>query len=207
MSDSLAQPVTAFQAQQVLAAGPLLEVALAVKRASEEAAPQPLLVFDDASGRVIDLDLRGTPDEVRQRLAATPAPGNGRYRPRQPAAAPVEGEEAAPRGRGRPKLGVIAREVTLLPRQWDWLAEQPGGASAVLRRLVDEARRNGAEPQRQRAAQEAAYQFMLAMGGDLPGYEEATRALFAADHARLQQCIEHWPEGIRDYALRLAGAL
>ncbi|WP_047336579.1 DUF2239 family protein [Pseudomonas protegens] len=207
MSDFLAQPVTAFQAQRVLATGPLLEVALAVKRASEGAEPQPLLVFDDASGRVIDLDLRGTPDEVRQRLAATPAPGNGRYRPRQPAAAPVEGEEAAPRGRGRPKLGVIAREVTLLPRQWDWLAEQPGGASAVLRRLVDEARRNGAEPQRQRAAQEAAYQFMLAMGGDLPGYEEATRALFAADHARLQQCIEHWPEGIRDYALRLAGAL
>ncbi|POA88936.1 DUF2239 family protein [Pseudomonas protegens] len=206
MSDSLTQPVTAFQAQQVLAAGPLLEVALVVKRASEEAAPQPLLVFDDASGRVIDLDLRGTPDEVRQRLAATPAPGNGRYRPRQPAAAPVEGEEAAPRGRGRPKLGVIAREVTLLPRQWDWLAEQPGGASAVLRRLVDEARRHGAEPQRQRAAQEAAYQFMLAMGGDLPGYEEATRALFAADLARLQQCIEDWPQDIRAYALRLAGA-
>lgn len=166
-----------------------------------------MLVFDDASGRVIDLDLRGTADEVRQRLAATPPPGNGRYRPRQPAAAPVEGEEAAPRGRGRPKLGVIAREVTLLPRQWEWLAEQPGGASAVLRRLVDEARRNGAEPQRQRAAQEAAYQFMLAMGGDLPGYEEATRALFAADLARLQQCIEHWPGDIRDYALRLAGAL
>ncbi|UVM13787.1 DUF2239 family protein [Pseudomonas protegens] len=206
MSDSLTQPVTAFQAQQVLAAGPLLEVALAVKRASEEAAPQPLLVFDDASGRVIDLDLRGSPDEVRQRLAATPAPGNGRYRPRQPAAAPVEGEEAAPRGRGRPKLGVIAREVTLLPRQWDWLAEQPGGASAVLRRLVDEARRHGAEAQRQRAAQEAAYQFMLAMGGDLPGYEEATRALFAADLARLQQCIEDWPQDIRAYALRLAGA-
>ncbi|MGE8353971.1 MAG: DUF2239 family protein [Pseudomonas protegens] len=207
MSDFLTQPVTAFQAQHVLAAGPLLEVALAVKRASEEAAPQPLLVFDDASGRVIDLDLRGTPEEVRQRLAATPPPGNGRYRPRQPVAAPVESEEAAPRGRGRPKLGVIAREVTLLPRQWEWLAEQPGGASAVLRRLVDDARRNGAGPQRQRAAQEAAYQFMLAMGGDLPGYEEATRALFAADLARLQQCIEHWPGDIRDYALRLAGAL
>lgn len=206
MSDFLAQSVTAFQAQQVLAAGPLLEVALAVKRASEEAAPQPLLVFDDASGRVIDLDLRGSAEEVRQRLAATPLPGNGCCRPRQPAA-PVASEEAAPRGRGRPKLGVIAREVTLLPRQWEWLAEQPGGASAVLRRLVDQARRNGAEPQRQRAAQEAAYQFMLAMGGDLPGYEEATRALFAADLARLQQCIEHWPGDIRDYALRLAGAL
>lgn len=206
MSDFLAQPVTAFQAQQVLAAGPLLEVALAVKRASEEATPQPLLVFDDASGRVVDLDLRGSVEDVRQRLAATPPPGNGRYRPRQPAAAPIESEEAAPRGRGRPKLGVIAREVTLLPRQWQWLAEQPGGASAVLRRLVDEARRNGAGAQRQRAAQEAAYQFMLAMGGDLPGYEEATRALFAADLARLQQCIELWPGDIRDYALRLAGA-
>lgn len=207
MSDSLAQPVTAFQAQRVLATGPLLEVALAVKRATEGGERQPLLVFDDASGRVVDLDLRGTPDEVRQRLAATPPPGPGRYRQRQPDAAPVEAEDRTPRGRGRPKLGVVAREVTLLPRQWDWLAEQPGGASAVLRRLVDDARRNGTDAQRQRAAQEAAYQFMLAMGGDLPGYEEATRALFAADLARLQQYIQDWPGDIRDYALRLAGAL
>ena len=88
---------------------------------------------------------------------------------------------------------MVAREVTLLPRQWEWLATQPGGASAVLRRLVDDARRSGGTRQQRRAAQEAAYQFMLAMAGDLPGYEEATRALFADDRHRLEQWIADWP--------------
>ncbi|ERO60614.1 DUF2239 family protein, partial [Pseudomonas piscis] len=97
-----------------------------------------------------------------------------------------------------------AREVTLLPRQWDWLASQPGGASAVLRRLVDEARRNPDAAQQRRMAQEAAYQFMLALAGDLPGYEEATRALFAGDLEGLGQRLQGWPEDIREHALRLA---
>jgi hypothetical protein len=101
-------------------------------------------------------------------------------------------------------LGVVAREVTLLPRQWEWLATQPGGASAVLRRLVDEARKNGIPQQKRRAAQEAAYHFMLAIAGDLPGYEEATRALFADDRPGLEQRIADWPEDIRAHALRLA---
>ncbi len=110
----------------------------------------------------------------------------------------------APRGRGRPKLGVQAREVTLLPRQWDWLAQQPGGASAVLRRLVDEARKAGAGPTSPRAAMDAAYHFMTAMAGDRPGYEEAIRALYAKDAARFTALAKHWPSGIRDHALALA---
>lgn len=113
-----------------------------------------------------------------------------------------EGTEA--RGRGRPRLGVVSREVTLLSKLWERLASQPGGASAVLRRLVDDARHNGGERQARRAAQEAAYHFMLAIAGDLPGYEEATRALFADDRSRLEHRIADWPHAIRAYALRLA---
>lgn len=106
--------------------------------------------------------------------------------------------------RGRPKLGVVAREVTLLPRQWEWLATQPGGASATLRRLVDDARKAIHPRQRRRAAQEAAYRFMQAIAGDLPGYEEATRALFADDRLAFEERIGPWPEDIRIYAVRLA---
>ena len=112
---------------------------------------------------------------------------------------------AAPaRGPGRPKLGVVAREVTLLPRHWDWLAAQPGGASVALRRLVEDARRVSASDDRRRAAQEAAYRFMQAMAGDQPGYEDATRALFAGDVARFEERTAAWPEDVREHASLLA---
>jgi hypothetical protein len=115
----------------------------------------------------------------------------------------TESDAAEPRGRGRPKLGVIGREVTLLPRQWEWLATQPGGASVVLRKLVDEAKRNNGGVHKRRAAQEAAYHFMSAMAGDMPGFEEATRALFANDRPRFEQQVSMWPEHVRAYAQRL----
>ena len=101
-------------------------------------------------------------------------------------------------------MGVVSREVTLLPRQWEWLGAQPGGASAVLRRLVDAAKRDGGAQQKRRAAQEAAYRFMLAIAGDFPGYEEATRALFADDRLKLEQCIADWAQDIRVHVLHLA---
>jgi hypothetical protein len=110
------------------------------------------------------------------------------------------------RGRGRPKLGVVAREVTLLPRHWDWLNTQPGGASVALRKLVEEARRTSGDRDRTRAAQEAAYHFMSAIAGDLPGFEEATRALFAYDRRRFGDLVAQWPEDVRDHAIRLAFA-
>lgn len=182
---------TAFVDGRRLASGPLSEVALAVKMATERNAA--VLTFDDATGRVVDLDLRGTDEEIIARLAG------GGPEPDERSAPPCE-----PRGRGRPKLGVVAREVTLLPRHWEWLASQPGGASVTMRKLVDMARRQGTEQQRARRAQEAAYRFMSAMAGDLPGFEEASRALFAQDRARLEAQIADWPPDIRDYALRLA---
>ena len=185
---------TAFQGHQRLASGPAGEVALVVKRV----APRPeqaIIIFEDATGRPIDFDLRGGDREVLARLAKFMPP------PAEDTAAPTE-----PRGRGRPKLGVVAREVTLLPRHWEWLNAQPGGASVALRKLVDAARLAGADKQRVRLAQEASYRFMTAMGGNLPDYEEATRALYANDRARFERMIAGWPGDIREHAARLAAA-
>lgn len=201
----LASPCTAFEGPRRLLSGPLVEVALAVKTATERGAPGAFVVFDDTTGRVIDLDLRGTKAEIIGRLARAPREHVGRDQPRpgEPAESP-RADATVAKGPGRPRLGVVAREVTLLPRQWEWLATQPGGASAVLRRLVDEARKRGAPQQERRAAQEAAYQFMLAIAGDLPGYEEATRSLFADDRPALEQRMAEWPKDVRGHVLRLA---
>src|SRR5437868_4854260 len=156
---------TAFDGHRRLVSGPLATVALAVRQAAGDATPGTILIFNDATGRAIDLDLRGTADEIRARYAAAPADASA------PAGEPTgEGE---PRGRGRPKLGVVSREVTLLPRHWDWLATQPGGASVALRKLVEDARRTHAAADRRRDAQARAYHFMSAIAGDLPGFEEA----------------------------------
>lgn len=117
---------------------------------------------------------------------------------------PIPAETPERRGRGRPKLGVVSREVTLLPRHWEWLAAQPGGASVALRKLVEQARRDNADKDRSRRASERAYHFISAMGGDFPGFEEATRALFAGDLAGFAERTAVWPEDVRDHALRLA---
>jgi uncharacterized protein len=185
MTVSPLKPSTAFDAHRRIASGPLHEVALAVKTAIESGAQGPVLVFSDVTGRAIDLDLRGTAGDVVARL--TPEP-------------------LEPRGRGRPKLGVVAREVTLLPRHWDWLSTQPGGASVALRKLVEQARRTSGDRDRQRASQEAAFFFMSAIAGNLPGFEEATRALFAYNRGRFSELVANWPEDVRDHAIKLAFA-
>lgn len=202
MSDYPSLPCTAFTGSRFLASGPLAEVAIAAARSTAEAGV--ILVFNDATGQVIDLDLRGSDTDILARLSEPPKTYAGRFRPKAEAAADAEMPGDEPKGRGRPKLGVVAREVTLLPRQWTWLADQPGGASATLRRLVDEARKTSSPRQQKRAAQEAAYRFMQAMAGDLPGYEEATRALFADNRSALETHIAAWPQDIQTYVLRLA---
>ena len=163
-------------------------------KASKALPAEPILIFDDANGRPIDLDLRGTARDVVARL---PPPPNLDVSVDDPAA-------PEPRGRGRPKLGVVAREVTLLPRHWQWLGAQPGGASVALRKLVDAARRASGDRDRSRAAKEAAYHFMSAMAGDLPGFEEAARALFGHDQRQLGELIAGWPGDIRDHIVKLA---
>jgi hypothetical protein len=183
---------TAFRGQRLLASGSLAEIARAIRRAEPDAT-RPVVIFSDLSGRPIDLDLRGTDEEV---LARLPTAASGQI---QEDAAPAE-----PRGRGRPKLGVVAREVTLLPRHWDWLNAQPGGASVALRKLVEQARRTGGDADRARMAREAAYHFMSVMAGNLPQFEEAARALFADDRRRMAELSAPWPSEIRDHAVRLA---
>ena len=131
MSHTVPRRFTAFLGHRRLVSGPLAEVALAVLKASQSAAAEPIVIFDDANGRPIDLDLRGTERDIVARL---PQPASNPE-------IPADELSAEPRGRGRPKLGVVAREVTLLPRHWDWLGAQPGGASVAPRKLVEEARR------------------------------------------------------------------
>jgi hypothetical protein len=199
MNDVLLKSSTAFTGYRRLTSGPLHEVALTVKNSTETGIQGPVFIYDDGTGCVIDLDTRGTAEDVLARLAQriTPAP--------PPAGIDEAGGE--PRGgRGRPRLGVIAREVTLLPRHWDWLNTQPGGASVALRRLVDEARRTSGDRDRTRAAQEAAYRFMSAIAGDLPGFEEASRALFAYDRRRFGDLVASWPEDVREHVVKLAFA-
>jgi hypothetical protein len=174
--------VTAFAGERWLAAGAPVEVAVAVKHALAQDAHRPIAVFDDTTGGPVDFDLRGSDDDVRARL--TPA--------------------APPRPPGRPRLGVTAREVTLLPRHWEWLAAQPGGISVTLRKLVDGARTADGDAGRARRAQQAADRFMSATLGNQPGYEEASRALYAGNGPRFTALMAGWPQDLRAHAERLA---
>ena len=204
MTNAALHSYTTFDGHRRIATGPLQANALALKRAMEAGAHGPVLVIDDSTGRSVDLDTSGTEAAVLERTAERAAQlESGRL----PAVeTDASADVAEPRGRGRPKLGVVSREVTLLPRHWEWLAAQPGGASVALRKLVEQARRDTGDKDRGRLASERAYHFMVAMAGDLPGFEEATRALFARDVAGFAQQIAAWPADVREHALRLAGS-
>jgi uncharacterized protein len=183
----------AFQGDRRIASGDLREVARAAKQMLDRRDDASILVFDGASSGPIEIDFRGTVEEVLARLPDVT---------RDPLAS--DDAPSAPRGPGRPKLGVVAREITLLPRHWDWLAQQPGGASVAIRRLVEEARRTGEDKDRLRQAREAAYRFMSAIAGNKPHYEDAIRALFAGDPVRFEELIAGWPADVRDHSARLA---
>lgn len=197
---SMTATCTAFEGDRRIASGPLADVALMLK-AHQSVVDAAVLVFDDATGAVVDLDLRGSEAEIIARLAE-------RFPSVLPAGAVVEEQSASDaeaRGRGRPKLGVVAREITLLPRQWEWLAAQPGGASQALRRLVDTARRADGDESDRRVRREACYRFLSAVAGNLPGFEEASRALFAGNLERFASEMANWPADLRIYAQKLAG--
>jgi len=195
----MTETFTAFEGVRRLAAGPLAEIAPVIQRA-ERRASEPIAIFSDATGRAIDLDLRGSVDEMLAWLAAS-AKKNEEKTEQKTEEQAAAGE---PRGRGRPRLGVIAREVTLLPRHWEWLNARPGGASVALRKLVDHARRANGDADRARAARDAAYHFMSAMAGNLKNFEEASRALFADDRRKFTGLIAAWPADIRDHIVELA---
>ena len=178
---SRAQTYSAFAGDRLIAFGALPEVLSAAKAHVDSSEDPQLLIFEDRTGRQLDFDFRGSLDEVLAR--ALP--------PRERT------------GPGRPKLGVVSREVSLLPRHWEWLEAQPQGISAGLRRLVEEARKKDPQEQRARKGREALSKFMTAIAGNRPNYEEATRALFASDHTRFEELIAEWPEDIRAHLLRV----
>jgi hypothetical protein len=188
----------AFVGMHAIAAGPLAEVAVKVKEVADRGDQPPILIFDTVTSQPVEIDLRGTADEVLRKLPTSASTEND----------PASSAEATPkqRGPGRPKLGVVSREVTLLPRHWEWLGRQPGSVSAALRKLVEQARRSGAGREQHRAAQESAYRFLSHLAGNLAGFEEATRALFAGDAERFENLVEPWPPDVRDHARQLATA-
>ena len=184
--------IYAFAGQELIAWGSVASVASILKNEQNQTDKEITLLFDGTTGQQIDLDLSGSVEDVQNRYG-TPSDSP-----------PAEGSSSPRKGRGRPKLGVAGREVTLLPRHWEWLDTQRGGASAVLRRLVDQERKAGAGEDQVRQAQDSAQRFMSSMAGNLPGFEEAARALYAREEGRFKQETSGWPADIRDCARRYA---
>jgi uncharacterized protein len=198
MLDAAEPTFTAFIGHRRFGGGSLAAVAASVKRALDAGETGQILIFEDADARTVEIDFRGLPIDVQTSVERASSA-------RRWTAAPAQAEPR--RGPGRPKLGVVAREVTLLPRHWAWLANQPSGASVALRRLVEEAAKDRDGRERRRHAQEAAYRFLSSLAGDRPHYEDAVRALFAGDAARFAELVADWPPDVKDYArARAAGA-
>ncbi len=189
MNETDPQSFTAFIGDKILAQGELAKVALKVKRKLREDSSSSILIFSDSTGKEMDFDLRGSESDVLQRLQVY-----------------ISQPEPANMGPGRPKLGVISREISLLPRHWEWLSTQSGGASATLRRLVDEARKQSSSKELVKQSQERAYKFMAAIAGNLPHYEEALRALFSGNKKRFEAQIKDWPKDIKQHSIDMAGA-
>jgi uncharacterized protein len=189
MDETTPQTYTAFDGHKRLAEGRLDAVVIAIKRKLKAAPASSILVFSDSTGKEMDFDLRGSEKEVLLRLHV--------YLSR-------ESEPLAGNGPGRPKLGVVAREVSLLPRHWEWLSTQSGGASAALRKLVEEAKKSSFGKEEAKHAQERAHKFMTSVAGNLPRYEEALRALYARDKKRFKEQMTDWPPDVRNYSCKMA---
>jgi uncharacterized protein len=199
MDEQDIQRCTAFEGNRCIASGYLAQVARKVKEIIDRGEQASVLIFDDFTSEIIEVDFRGTINDVLKKLEKPTA--------RVESATPLlNTDQSSQRGPGRPKLGVVSREVTLLPRHWDWLNSQPGGASVALRKLVEEARRVNSDRDKVRHSQEVAYKFMAAMAGNLPGFEEATRALFAGNPDRFNDLTASWPADIRDHTRKLSDA-
>jgi len=184
----------AFAGHTRVASGTLWDVARMVRAYHDAGEITSVTVLDASTSAPVDLDLRGTPEEVKEKAVSMAAAIAGTSRGSADPSKP---------GPGRPKLGVVGREVTLLPRHWDWLRAQPGGASVTLRKLVEAARKEGQGAEAIRKIQDRTYGFMHTIAGDLPGFEEASRALYAWDLKRLEELIRGWPQDVRDHTIGL----
>lgn len=192
MSATTAKQLIAFANTDRLAFGPPETVVPVVKNYAEANAEHSILIFNTEDSKPIEIDLRGSIADI---LASFP--------PEESAPTSGTNTDVTNRLPGRPKLGVTSREVTLLPRHWEWLSQQTGGASVTLRKLVDEARHSSKEKDALRAAQESTYRFMTAMAGNEVNYEGAVRALYERDIILLRRLIETWPKDIQSHTLYL----
>jgi hypothetical protein len=187
---------TAFVGTSCISRGTIEAVVLAAKAVVDGGEKARIAIFDDLTAETIEIDFRGSPDDVVGRLPDHPILRSASE------AGPVDVSERRP-GPGRPRLGVVSREVSLMPRHWEWLAKQEGGASGALRRLVEDARKNGQQKDRLREAQSAVHRFMWDMAGNEPHFEEASRAFYAHDYETLRELIRDWPIDIRAHLKRL----
>tara|TARA_B100001013_G_scaffold338302_1_gene259147 strand:+ start:260 stop:835 length:576 start_codon:yes stop_codon:yes gene_type:complete len=163
----------AIHNKSLIAQGELPAVIREAQRQFPEAEP---CLYKLDNGKRVDIDWRGDAEEVIKRLPAALVP-------------PAE-------KRGRPKLGVISKEVTLLPEHWEWLSVQRGGASTTLRRLIDSAMSSMTPAQERRIKQDQLYS-MMRVFEDEAGFEAASRALYRLDEAAFSQAIGNWPEALQ----------
>lgn len=179
---------SAFDGPKLLFQGELSDVVLKIKKHLGSAINSSILIFSDETGRTMDFNFQGSKQDVMKRLEVFTSP-----------------ETTGPtRGPGRPRLGVVSREVSLLPSHWEWLATQPGGASATLRRLVEETRKKSSQKMSVKQIQERTYRVMSVLAGDLPGYEEALRALYKKDRKTFNSQIEKWPKDIQQHLIEMS---
>ncbi|TDQ66561.1 hypothetical protein ATL17_0559 [Maritalea mobilis] len=185
-------PCAAFVGSHLVASGPFAEVVHEVKRHHDENPNDMILIFDHKESRPIEVDLRGSMEDVYARLEQQKKPLPPKAKVKKP---------------GRPKLGVVSKEVTLLPKHWEWLTQQRGGASVTLRRLVGEAMKAADPMAAQRSAQQSTYRLMTAVAGDMPNYEDAIRALFAAEEDEFVNIIADWPKGLREHIMQISAVV
>ncbi|WP_444923169.1 DUF2239 family protein [Microbulbifer sp. DLAB2-AF] len=168
----------AIERQQLIARGTLESIVRQVK--SRETPLEPMVFSTDNCQR-IEIDWQGDIETVLTRLKPSTTPTSAK--------------------RGRPKLGVISKEVTLLPRHWEWLRQQPGGASVILRKLVEQAQKDISLEERITTSQHQLDRFMLQVVGDAPGFEDASRSLYRNSKVSFEKAIRAWPEEIKHFVL------
>lgn len=179
---------TLFSGHTIVATGDLTTVVTEAKLRLVEGDKERLAIFDNQTGRSVDMDYSGSLEEVVSRVHEHPLLQSG-----------PDADAEKRTGPGRPKIGVVSREVSLLPRHWDWLNDQPNGASGTLRMLVEEARKKNAVKDEARHLRDALHKFMWDIAGDFPNFEEATRAFFAKDFDTFRAMIADWPVDVTKF--------
>lgn len=182
---------TVFEGHSLIFHGPLSDVVMKVKQRMGKSDHSSILIFSDSTGKILDFNFQGSEKDVVKRLEIY----THDFQPQDQS------------GPGRPKLGVVSREISLLPRHWEWLATQPGGASATLRKLVEDAKKKTEGTLSIKQIQERAYKFMSVLAGDLPNYEEALRALYKRDKRGFLEHSAQWPKDVRRHSLALSKSI